>query len=393
MDVSKTETKLSNNDLLKIYRHLHQIPELAMHEFETHEYLKHVIDGLTTSYMETEVPEKLPTAILVLVHGTKPKRTIGYRTDIDALPVSEKTDLPFASKHAGVMHACGHDIHMTVALSILNYYSQHQPQDNLLMFFQPAEESENGGKVAYEDDIFTGKWRPDEFYGLHDNPQLPAGTIGCRMGTLFAGTTEVNVDLVGKSGHAAYPQDANDMIVAASQFINQVQTIVSRSVDPIEGGVVTFGKMEAGTIRNVIAGHARIEGTIRGLTQKMIELIDQRLKEVANGIATSYDCKVQLDLNQGGYLPVENNPKLTSNFINYMENQADVDFINTMPAMTGEDFGYLLSKIPGTMFWLGIGDPNSQLHEATLTPNPAAIKIGSRAIIGFLNFRMQQAAK
>lgn len=228
---------------------------------------------------------------------------------------------------------------------------------------------------------------PDEFYGLHDNPNLPAGAIGCRMGTLFAGTTEVNVDLIGKSGHAAYPQNANDMVVAAAQFINQVQTIVSRSVDPIEGGVITFGKLDAGTIRNVIAGQARIEGTIRGLTQKMIEHIVARLKQVANGVAMSYGAKVDIQFNQGGYLPVENKDALTKRFIEFAKQDPQTVFVETAPAMTGEDFGYLLSKIPGTMFWLGVDD-DSQLHSATFNPKESAIPKGINSIVRFLEHRM-----
>ncbi|MSE20862.1 amidohydrolase, partial [Lactobacillus parabuchneri] len=213
-------TLLNKEDLIHIRRHLHEYPELAMHEFKTHDYLLETIQSMNQDHLEVrEIPE-LPTALLVYVAGANPQRTIGYRTDIDALPVTEQTGLPFSSKISGIMHACGHDIHMTVALGVLSWFSEHQPSDNLIFFFQPAEESENGGKVAYELGVFEGKWRPDEFYGLHDNPGLPAGAIGCRMGTLFAGTTEVNVDLIGKSGHAAYPQNANDMVVAAAEFID-----------------------------------------------------------------------------------------------------------------------------------------------------------------------------
>lgn len=381
---------LSENELIKIRRHLHQIPELALHEQETHNYLLKVIRSFKQDYLTIKVPEELPTAILVLVKGKDPQRTIGYRTDIDALPVEEKTNLPYSSQHPGVMHACGHDIHMTVAVGLLSYFSEKQPRDNLLFFFQPAEESESGGKQAYEKGIFKGKFKPDEFYGLHDNPELPAGAIGCRMGTLFAGTTEVNIDLWGKGGHAAFPQNAKDTVVAAASLIMQIQTIVSRSIDPIQSGVITLGKIQAGTIRNVIAGHTRIEGTIRGLTQKMILQVDQRLKDVCEGIARSYNIKINLDLHQGGYWPVENNPELTKNFISYMKNNPDVNFIETTPKMTGEDFGFLLAKFPGTMFWLGVGDPSSQLHSATLSPDEKSIQRGIDAIKGFLINRMEK---
>ncbi|KRL76154.1 N-acetyldiaminopimelate deacetylase [Secundilactobacillus paracollinoides] len=378
---------LTEESLIQIRRDLHAMPELALNEVRTEAYLEKVISGFNQAHLTVKHIADLPTALLVRVAGSHPKRTLGYRTDIDALPVSEKTGLPFASKNPGVMHACGHDIHMTVALGVLSYFSEHQPTDNMIFFFQPAEESKNGGKLAYELGVLEGEWRPDEFYGLHDNPDLPAGAIGCRMGTLFAGTTEVNIDLEGKGGHAAYPQDANDMVVAAAQLIGQVQTIISRSIDPIEGGVITLGKMEAGTIRNVIAGHAHIEGTIRGLTQTMIQKIDQRLQEVGAGIAKSFNAQVTVTLNQGGYLPVENDPELTRRFITYMKQNDDVTFIETEPAMTGEDFGYLLSKIPGTMFWLGVED-DSQLHSATLNPDESAIAKGITGITGFLESRM-----
>ncbi|KRL89255.1 N-acetyldiaminopimelate deacetylase [Lactobacillus kalixensis] len=380
--------ELNEEQLIKIRRDLHEIPELALEEKETHNYLLEIIESFKQDFLEIRVPRELPTAIMVLVEGNNPQKTLAYRADIDALPVEEKTGLPFSSKHPGVMHACGHDIHMTVALGLLSYFSENQPKDNLLFFFQPAEESQSGGKRAYELGLFKGKWCPDEFYGLHDNPELPAGSIGCRMGTLFAGTTEVNIDLIGKGGHAAFPQDANDTVVATASLIMQIQTIISRSIDPIQSGVITLGKVEAGTIRNVIAGRSRIEGTIRGLTQEMILKIDQRLKDVCEGIEKSFNLKVNLELNQGGYWPVENNPELTKRFITYMKNAKDVNFIETKPAMTGEDFGFLLAKFPGVMFWLGVGD-DSQLHSATLTPDESSIQSGIDAIKGFLIYRME----
>lgn len=374
---------LTSEQLVKIRRDLHQIPELALHEHQTQKYLLQIIGNFTQKYIEVRTCPELPTAILVRVKGSKPQKTIGYRADIDGLPIEEKTALPFTSQTQGQMHACGHDIHMTVALGILDYFCEHQPQDNLLFFFQPAEESESGGKKACEAGIFTGKWRPDEFFALHVTPDLPTGTIGCRLGTLFAGTTEINIDLYGKDGHAAYPQQANDMVVAAASLIEQIQTIVSRSIDPIASGVITIGKVRAGTVRNAIAGHAHLEGTIRGLTQKMIERIDQRLRYVTQGIAQSFNAKVDLQLNQGGYWPVENDPQITAEFINYMKENPQIDYQEMQPAMTGEDFGYLLAQIPGTMFWLGVND-NSQLHSATFNPHEDAIVIGIKAMVGFL---------
>ncbi|WP_370806814.1 N-acetyldiaminopimelate deacetylase [Dialister hominis] len=378
---------LKEDDLITIRRHLHQIPEVALEEVETHAFLMQVIGMMDQKFLKILEPKELPTAILVRVQGSDPSRTIGYRTDIDGLPVDEKTGLPYASQHPGKMHACGHDMHMTVALGVLDYFASHQPKDNLVFFFQPAEESEAGGKRAYELGLFEGEWRPDEFYGLHVNPKMQTGVIGCRMGTLFAGTTEVNIDVIGKGGHAAFPQDAKDAVVAASALVMQVQTIISRSINPIESGVITLGKFEAGTIRNVIADHARLEGTIRGLTQVMIEKIKERVQEICEGIERSFEVEVRLGLNQGGYFPVENDPVLTKRFIRFMQENPDVVYEEVPPAMTGEDFGYLLHQFPGTMFWLGV-DGGAQLHESSMSPKEGAIQKGIIAITEFLEYRM-----
>lgn len=378
---------LKEDDLITIRRHLHQIPEVALEEVETHAFLMQVIGMMDQKFLKILEPKELPTAILVRVQGSDPSRTIGYRTDIDGLPVDEKTGLPYASQHPGKMHACGHDMHMTVALGVLDYFASHQPKDNLVFFFQPAEESEAGGKRAYELGLFEGEWRPDEFYGLHVNPKMQTGVIGCRMGTLFAGTTEVNIDVIGKGGHAAFPQDAKDAVVAASALVMQVQTIISRSINPIESGVITLGKFEAGTIKNVIADHARLEGTIRGLTQVMIEKIKERVQEICEGIERSFEVEVRLGLNQGGYFPVENDPVLTKRFIRFMQENPDVVYEEVPPAMTGEDFGYLLHQFPGTMFWLGV-DGGAQLHESSMSPKEGAIQKGITAITEFLEYRM-----
>lgn len=378
---------LKEDDLITIRRHLHQIPEVALEEVETHAFLMQVIGMMDQKFLKILEPKELPTAILVRVQGSDPSRTIGYRTDIDGLPVDEKTGLPYASQHPGKMHACGHDMHMTVALGVLDYFASHQPKDNLVFFFQPAEESEAGGRRAYELGLFEGEWRPDEFYGLHVNPKMQTGVIGCRMGTLFAGTTEVNIDVIGKGGHAAFPQDAKDAVVAASALVMQVQTIISRSINPIESGVITLGKFEAGTIRNVIADHARLEGTIRGLTQVMIEKIKERVQEICEGIERSFEVEVRLGLNQGGYFPVENDPVLTKCFIRFMQENPDVVYEEVPPAMTGEDFGYLLHQFPGTMFWLGV-DGGAQLHESSMSPKEGAIQKGITAITEFLEYRM-----
>ncbi|MFC6294669.1 N-acetyldiaminopimelate deacetylase [Lactiplantibacillus daoliensis] len=377
---------LQEAELIPIYQHLHQIPELGLAEHETQAYLLSIIAKMPQTYLTIKKIPTLDTAILVKVSGQKHDYRIGYRTDIDGLPVTEATGLPFASKHPGTMHACGHDIHMSVALGILSYFAENQPATDMIFMFQPAEENASGGKRLYESGALDADWLPDEIFAFHDNPDLPAGAIGCRMGTLFAGTCEIHAHLTGKSGHAAFPHNANDMVVAGSALVQQLQTIVSRNVDPIQSGVVTLGHFTAGTIGNVIAGEAQIDGTIRALTQEMNLHIQRRVRTIVEGIALAYDCNIDLDLHQGGYYPVENNDAITADFMSYMKHDDEVNFIETRPAMTGEDFGFLIHQIPGTMFWLGVDSPYS-LHSEHMVPHTSAIMAGVNAMTGYLTHR------
>lgn len=371
-------------DLVKIRRDLHQIPEIGLEEFKTQAYLLERIAEITAGKDFVE-QRTWRTGILVFIKGYAPEKTIGWRTDIDALPVVEETGLPFASQHEGRMHACGHDIHMTVALGLLNELVQKQPKNNVLFLFQPAEENEAGGMLMYQDNAF-GDWKPDEFYGLHVRPDFKVGDIGTNTSTLFAGTCEVLVTFKGKGGHAAFPHEANDALVAASYFVTQVQTIVSRNVDPIQGGVVTFGSFHSGTTNNVIAETAQLHGTIRTLTQEMSLHIQKRLTEIAQGVAASFGIEVDVELKQGGYLPVENDPELARELMAFFEAQEAVNLIDCLPSMTGEDFGYLLNHIPGVMFWLGVGTPYA-LHHPKMSPNEDALPFAVHEISGFLKER------
>lgn len=376
-----------NEQLIQIYQQLHQIPELGLEEFETHQFLLTTIHQMNQENLEYRTTDKLPTALVVKVNGNKHTKRIGYRTDIDGLPIVEQTGLSFASKNNGRMHACGHDIHMTVALGILDYFADYQPDYDVIFIFQPSEENHSGGMKLYQSGILDD-WIPDEIYAFHDNPNLPTGAIGSTDGTLFAGTCEIHADFEGLSGHAAFPHAANDMAVAVSAFVMQLQSVVSRNVDPIEGGVVTIGHINAGDTGNVIAGHAHVDGTIRSLTQVNNLKMQKRVQAIAEGVALTYGCKVNLTLHQGGYLPVENNHETTTDFIKYMKNNQSVNFIETKPAMTGEDFGFLLSKIPGTMFWLGVNSPYS-LHSEKMAPDTNAIFPGIQAMTGYLEHRFQ----
>lgn len=368
-------------DLIQIRRDLHQIPEIGLEEFKTQAYLLSVIDKLTAGKDFVQI-RTWRTGILVYLQGSQPERTIGWRTDIDGLPILEQTGLPFASLHPDRMHACGHDFHMTIALGSLERALKNQPKNNLLFLFQPAEENEAGGMLMYEDGAF-GDWLPDQFYALHVRPDLKVGQIATNTSTLFAGTCEVKIHYKGKGGHAAFPHETKDALVAASYFITQVQSVVSRNVNPIEGAVVTFGVFQAGTANNVITDKAFLHGTIRALTHKMSLLVQKRVKAIAESVAAAFDMEVEVELKQGGYLPVENNPKLAQELMTFFDEKEGIELIDIEPAMTGEDFGYLLSRVPGVMFWLGIDSPYA-LHHPQMSPKEEALAVGVEAVSSFL---------
>ncbi|BAX70309.1 MULTISPECIES: N-acetyldiaminopimelate deacetylase [Leuconostoc] len=380
---------VSEEDLKTYRRDLHKIPELALAEFKTHRYLLEKIQSWQTNFMTIRQVEKLPTALLVKFSGTDPIRTIGYRADIDALPVTEDTGLPFESTHKGVMHACGHDVHMSLALGLVQYFSEHQPKDNLIIFFQPAEESKSGGKLAVDLGIFEGDWHPDEFYGIHDQPNLPAGTLSTLAGTLFAGTAELEIDIYGQGGHAAYPHLGKDPIVISAELIMLLQTVVSRDVDPIEGGVVSLGMISGGFTNNVIPDTVHLAGTVRSMTKDGLDKMTTRIRQIVEGVALANDVKINVRLETGSYLPVENNPKLANNLLSFMEQRQDIAFEEAKPAMTGEDFGYILQHIPGVMLWLGVND-NHSLHSAKLNIDEAALLPGFNALKDFIEWRMSQ---
>lgn len=373
-------------DLIQTRRDLHQIPEIGLEEYKTQAYLLEKIADLTAGKAFIE-QRTWKTGILVFLHGSAPTKTIGWRTDIDGLPITEETGLDFASTHEGRMHACGHDFHMTIALGLLEKMAERQPKENLLFLFQPAEENFGGAKLMYEDDAFKD-WLPDEFYGLHVRPDFKVGDIATNRSTLFAGTCEVYITFKGKGGHAAFPHLSNDALVAAAYFVTQVQTVVSRNVDPIEGGVVTFGALHAGVTSNIISETASLRGTIRALTQDMSLLMQERVKAIAQGVAASFNMEVEMEFRQGAWLPVENQPDLADELMVFFDNSKAVNLIDCLPAMTGEDFGYLLQKVPGVMFWLGIDTPYP-LHHAKMSPDENALPFAVEEISAFLAYKVQ----
>lgn len=362
---------------IKIRRDLHQIPELGYEEFKTQRYLLNYIESLPKDRLEIRTWK---TGVIVKVKGNKPTKVIGYRADIDGLPITEETGLSFQSIHNGKMHACGHDIHMSIALGVLTYVIKHPIDDDIVFIFQPAEEGPGGALPMLQSNELND-WKPDQIFALHIAPEYPVGTIACKKGLLFANTSELFIDLKGTGGHAAYPHRSNDMVVVASMLVTQLQTVISRNMDPLDSAVITIGKITSGYVQNIIAENARLEGTIRTLSESSMITIKERIEAIVKGIEIGFNCKATIDYG-ANYYQVYNDPILTEEFMTIAQQKAKV--IDCKEAMTGEDFGYMLKEIPGFMFWLG-ADSNYGLHHAKLNPNEDCIKVGMDVIIEYLN--------
>jgi N-acetyldiaminopimelate deacetylase len=372
------------NPFVKIRRDLHQIPELGFQEFKTQAYILNYLQSLPQGRLTIR---KWKTGLFVKIHGSNPQKTIGYRTDIDGLPIEEETEYAFSSVHPDRMHACGHDLHMSIALGVLTYFTENQINDDLLFIFQPAEEGPGGAQPMLNSEIMA-EWRPDLIVALHIAPEYPVGSIAIREGLLFANTSELFIDLKGKGGHAAYPHQTNDMVIAACSLVTQLQTIVSRNVDPLDSAVVTIGKITGGTVQNIIAEKARIEGTIRTLSPESMAKIKHRIESIVSGIKTGYECEASIDFGSN-YYQVFNTPELTREFMEYLRKETEANVIECKEAMTGEDFGYMLKEIPGFMFWLGVNSPYG-LHHAKLGPNEEAIEFAIATITKYLSYKGNQ---
>ncbi|MDG4655768.1 N-acetyldiaminopimelate deacetylase [Ectobacillus antri] len=369
------------NVFIQIRRDLHQIPELGFQETRTQQYILNYIYSLPKERYEIQTWR---TGVLVKVLGRNPIKTIGYRADIDGLPIEEETGYSFASSHQGMMHACGHDLHMSIALGVLTEIVNCPIDDDVVFIFQPAEEGPGGAQPMIESEEFK-RWKPDLIFALHIAPEYPVGTIATKKGLLFANTSELFIDLKGKGGHAAYPHQTNDMVVAASYLVTQLQSIVSRNVNPLDAAVITVGKITGGTVQNIIAETARLEGTIRTLSAESMEKVKERIEAVVQGIQASFQCKASIDYGSM-YYQVFNHEELTAEFMDFIREDTDVQVIECKEAMTGEDFGYMLRETPGFMFWLGV-ESEYGLHHAKLQPNEAAIPAAISLLTRYISFK------
>jgi len=365
--------------LVDIRRDLHRIPELGFQEFKTQQYILEFLARLPQEHLTVTTWR---TGVVVAIKGTVGTRTIGWRADIDGLPITEATDLPFASEHEGRMHACGHDCHITIGLGLAERFTHEPAAQNVHIYFQPAEEGPGGAEPML---AWLKAERPDllcdEMYALHIAPEWPVGTVATRGGLLFANTSELFIDLKGLGGHAAYPHNTRDMTIAMANLLLQLQTIVSRNINPLDSAVVTVGKVTAGTVQNIIAETARIEGTIRTLSAETMEQVKSRIEAICRGIEAGFECEISIDYGSM-YYEVRNDEQHVSELLAFAEQFPLTTAVECTEAMTGEDFGYFLKEMNGAMFWAGAGCAYG-LHHAKLSPDEALLDVNVQFIEAF----------
>ncbi|QCR31636.1 N-acetyldiaminopimelate deacetylase [Lysinibacillus sp. SGAir0095] len=366
--------------LIQIRRELHQIPELGFQEFKTQAYLLDKISQFPQEHLNVITWK---TGIVVKIDGSNPSKTIGWRSDIDGLPIVEETGLTFSSTHEGKMHACGHDCHMTIALGLVEALAVSPPTQNVVVYFQPAEEGPGGAEPMLN---WLKAERPDlladEIYALHIAPEYPVGTVATRPGLLFANTSELFIDLKGLGGHAAYPHKTRDMTVAAANLIVQLQTIVSRNVNPMDSAVVTIGKLTSGTVQNIIAENARLEGTIRTLNAEAMAEVKKRIEAICAGIEASFECEIHIDYGSM-YYEVNNDSECAKKLLDFAEEFEGATSYECPAAMTGEDFGYFIKDIPGAMFWSG-ANCEYGLHHAKINPDEKLLSFNANFVEQFI---------
>ena len=344
-------------------RDLHKIPEIGLEEYETSAYIKSKLDTWNIDYKSGYSN----TGIVAWIRGNKgdSDKSIGLRADFDALPMPEKNNFEHKSSNDGMMHACGHDGHTSMLLGAVKYLNENPDFDgNVYFIFQPGEEGFAGGKKMIDDGMFND-FKIDEVYALHNWPELPLGTFGVNPGPMMAAVDEFDIIINGKGGHAAIPQLVVDPIIIASQVVIGIQTIISRSTDPIDKALISITKIHGGTAYNVIDDQVTLSGTIRTFKPKTRKFIENKIKEISMGIAKANGANstVQFDLTNK-YPPTINSKKETefaANVAKQLVGDENVN-LNIDPSMGGEDFSYLLEKKPGSYLYIGQGDNNHRAH-------------------------------
>jgi amidohydrolase len=378
--------------LVRLRRDLHQHPELSFREFRTSERVTKQLKDLRIS-VKTGVAK---TGVVGLLTGKKRGKTVALRADMDALPITEQTNLPYKSKNNGLMHACGHDAHMACVIGAAMILSELKDElsGSVKFIFQPSEESPPGGAKPMIQAGVLRNPKVDGIFGLHCDSAIPVGRIGVMEGTSMAQEDSFDLTITGISGHGARPHDGVDAIVVAAQVIQALQTIASRKIDPVQPVVVSVGKIQGGTKRNIICDRVVLEGTARSLNQEVARRIPRLLKEITAGITESAGASFKLKYTPD-YPVLINDPRATDlarATIARMFGKRAI-FEITKPLMGAEDFAYFLKKVPGTFLRLGIRNPKKNAvypwHHPQFTVDEDAMKVGASTLAGlaldFLN--------
>ncbi len=336
-------------------RHLHENPEIL---YEVHETAAFVADKLRAFGVDEVVEGIGQTGVVGIIRGKSDKsgRGIGLRADMDALPIEEMTNLPYASKTPGKMHACGHDGHTSMLLGAAKYLAETRNFDGtVVLIFQPAEEGGAGAKAMIDDGLFD-RFHVDEVYGMHNAPGVPVGTFGTRPGPLQASADEFVINVKGKGGHAAVPHSAIDTTLVASHIIVALHSIVSRTVDPLKSVVLTVGTLTTDSnASNIIPDTARMEGTVRTLDGAYRAIMEKRIREVAENTAAAFGATAEVDWIDG-YPVTVNDPDGAARAVDAAKAVGLNVIEDTDPIMPSEDFSFMLEEKPGAYVFIGNGD-------------------------------------
>ena len=363
-------------EMIGLRHHIHRHPELA---FEEHATSDLVAERLAAWGYEVHRGLGRTGVVGRLRHGRGPK-SIGLRADMDALPILEATGLPYASRHHGKMHACGHDGHTATLLAAARHLAETRRFNGTLnLIFQPAEEGAGGARRMVEDGLFE-RFPCDAIFALHNAPGQPLGTLGFRSGPALASADRVVIELCGKGGHAAMPHFSCDPIVAGSSIVMALQSIVARNVDPLASAVVTVGMFQAGTVNNVIPSTARLELSVRALDRDVRRLLRQRIREVVLSQATSLGVVAEVDYQEG--YPVLVNTDAETAFAAEVATELlgpDRVLLDRPAVMGSEDFAFMLEHRPGCYLFLGNGDGagSCMVHNPGYDFNDAAMETGA----------------
>ncbi|QDL93974.1 amidohydrolase (plasmid) [Paroceanicella profunda] len=361
------------DELTAIRRDLHEHPELGFEEVRT--------SGIVAEKLKSwgvEVTTGLgKTGVVGVLKGAKPGRTIGLRADMDALPIHEETNLAYASKNPGVMHACGHDGHTTMLLGAAKYLSETKDFAGTVVFiFQPAEEGLGGARAMLADGLFD-KFPCDEIYGLHNSPYHAPNQIGVKPGAAMAGSNFFDITITGRGAHGAMPQASKDPVVIASALVGQIQSIVSRNVDPTKPAVVSVTQIHSGSAYNVIPNTATLAGTIRYFDAAVGELISERMTELCEGAAKSYGVDIALDL-RNVFDVLMNDPALSDELAAVATPLVGAENVSIKEelVMGSEDFADMLRVVPGAYCTVGHGG-DVPLHNPGFVLDDGILPVGA----------------